>query len=60
MTGRVIGYVGEWHTHPMNLESLSGRDEETIKELREINRKTPIPTCAIIVTPKKILPFVFE
>lgn len=22
-TGQVIGYIGKWHTHPMNLEALS-------------------------------------
>jgi hypothetical protein len=60
ITGETIGYVGEWHTHPMNLEQLSGRDKDTISELGEINRKVPIPTFAIIVTPKKILPFVYE
>ncbi|UEG49364.1 ThiF family adenylyltransferase [Ferruginibacter lapsinanis] len=59
-TGQVIGYVGEWHTHPMDLESLSCRDKQTIEELITINRTTPIPTCAVIVTNEKILPFIFE
>lgn len=59
-TGGVIGYIGEWHTHPMDLDRLSTRDENTIEELIEINRRTPIPTCAIIVTNGKVLPFVFE
>ncbi|WP_333696001.1 ThiF family adenylyltransferase [Flavobacterium sp.] len=59
-TGEVIGYIGEWHTHPMNLEKLSMTDLKTIEKLKEINKKTPIPTCAIIVTQKKIIPFVFN
>jgi len=59
-TGNVIGYIGEWHTHPMNLQCLSTTDHETIAELIKINRKEPIPTCAIIVTKEKILPFVYE
>ncbi len=59
-TGNVIGYVGEWHTHPMNLESLSSRDSETIAKLIPINNQTPIPTCAVIVTKEKILPYIFE
>ena len=59
-TGEVIGYIGEWHTHPMNLETLSGTDLNTIKILNTINKKTPIPTCAIIVTQTKILPFIYE
>lgn len=59
-TGNIIGYIGEWHSHPMNLEKLSGKDRSTIAQLREINSRVPIPTCAIIVTKGKILPFVFE
>lgn len=59
-TGNVIGYIGEWHTHPMNLENLSDRDLATVKELISINRKVPIPTCTIIATRSKMLPFIFE
>ncbi|PZR05033.1 MAG: hypothetical protein DI539_25215 [Flavobacterium psychrophilum] len=59
-TGGIIGYVGEWHTHPMDLEQLSARDKATIEDLKAINKKIPIPTLAIIVTTTKILPFVFE
>jgi hypothetical protein len=59
-TGEVIGYIGEWHTHPMNLETLSGTDLNTIKILKNINKKTPIPTCAVIVTQTKILPFIYD
>lgn len=58
-TGEAIGYIGEWHTHPMDLEQLSSRDKQTIEELKLINNRVPIPTCAVVVTPKKILPFVF-
>ncbi|MDR6761922.1 hypothetical protein J2Y38_002133 [Flavobacterium sp. 2755] len=59
-TGEIIGYIGEWHSHPMNLERLSGQDLETIEKLKEINRRTPIPTCAVIVTPHRIIPFVYD
>lgn len=59
-TGEIIGYIGEWHTHPMNLESLSGQDMKTIAQLQDINKKTPIPTCAVIITPSKVIPFVYE
>lgn len=59
-TGEIIGYIGEWHTHPMNLEKLSGQDIKTIGQLQAINKKTPIPTCAVIVTPSKVIPFVYE
>ncbi|WP_192822776.1 ThiF family adenylyltransferase [Rufibacter sp. LB8] len=59
-TGGIIGYIGEWHTHPMDLERLSTRDELTITELVIMNRNVPIPTLAVIVTNQKVLPFVFE
>lgn len=59
-TGEVIGYIGEWHTHPMNLKGLSTKDEKTIAELRVLNRTVPIPTCALIVTPDELLVYVYE
>ncbi|MXO04444.1 ThiF family adenylyltransferase [Flavobacterium sp. HBTb2-11-1] len=59
-TGQVIGYVGEWHTHPMNLETLSGQDMVSIEKLQAINKQIPIPTCAVIVTKNKIIPFVYD
>jgi len=59
-TGDVIGYIGEWHTHPMNLKRLSEKDEETIVELMELNRIVPIPTCALIVTPDELLVYIYE
>lgn len=58
-TGDVIGYIGEWHTHPMDLKRLSARDEATISDLKILNAQIPIPTCAVIVTPDQVLPFVF-
>ena len=60
VTGNVIGYIGEWHTHPMNLKGLSTNDEKTIAELMVLNRMIPIPTCALIVTPDELLVYVYE
>lgn len=59
-TGGMVGYIGEWHTHPMDLERLSGIDRKTIEDLQAINRRVPIPTLAVIVTTNKVLPFVFK
>lgn len=58
-TGGVIGYIGEWHTHPMQLETLSGKDKQTIEKLLPKNRQEPIPTLSLIVTNTDLLPFVF-
>ncbi|MBL7909805.1 MAG: Mov34/MPN/PAD-1 family protein [Bacteroidia bacterium] len=59
-TGGLIGYIGEWHSHPMGLDSLSGQDRSNVAELKVINDKVPIPTLSIIVSNGKILPFIFE
>lgn len=60
ITGNMIGYIAEWHTHPMNLRSLSETDKTTISGLLETNRRTPIPTCAVIATNTEVLVFVTE
>jgi hypothetical protein len=60
VTGNMIGYIGEWHSHPMNLKRLSTRDQETIADLKKLNSAIPIPTCAVIVTPDEVLAFVYE
>ncbi|RBL90458.1 ThiF family adenylyltransferase [Chitinophaga flava] len=58
-TGGMIGYIGEWHTHPMNLNQLSQRDIDTVNELLPLNRLSPIPTLSLIVTKTNLLPFIF-
>ncbi|MBI9063638.1 MAG: ThiF family adenylyltransferase [Marinilabiliaceae bacterium] len=59
ITGGMIGYIGEWHTHPMGLDSLSGVDEAAVEELKPLNDKYPIPTFISILSKEKYLPFVF-
>jgi hypothetical protein len=59
ISGGMIGYIGEWHTHPMGLDSLSGVDEAAVEELKPLNDKYPIPTFISILSKEKYLPFVF-
>lgn len=59
-TGNMLGYIGEWHSHPMGLEKLSDIDLENIQTLQKENGKVPIPTFAIIIANEKILPFIFN
>lgn len=59
-TGNMIGYIGEWHSHPTGLEQLSSIDIGNIDLLQKENLKVPIPTCAVIISNGKILPFVFD
>ena len=59
ITGGMIGYIGEWHTHPMGLDSLSGVDMAAVEKLKPLNDKYPIPTFISILSKEKYLPFVF-
>lgn len=59
VTGGMIGYIGEWHTHPMGLDYLSGVDEAAVEKLKPMNDKYPIPTFISILSKEKYLPFVF-
>ena len=59
ITGGMIGYIGEWHTHPMGLDSLSGVDQQAVRDLKPLNDKYPIPTFISILSKDKFLPFVF-
>lgn len=59
ITGGMIGYIGEWHTHPMGLDSLSGVDIEAVEKLKPLNDRYPIPTFISVLSKEKYLPFVF-
>jgi hypothetical protein len=59
ITGGMIGYIGEWHTHPMGLDSLSHVDIAAVEKLKPLNERYPIPTFISILSKEKYLPFVF-
>lgn len=59
-TGNTLGYIGEWHSHPMGLESLSSVDKDSVKKLKVFNDKIPIPTLMMITSNNKLLPFIFD
>lgn len=62
MSGGQIGYVGEWHSHPMGPNCLSNVDMASVnrfkKELSEL--VTPLPVFLTVVAPVGILPYVFS
>ncbi|MEN8191901.1 MAG: ThiF family adenylyltransferase [Bacteroidota bacterium] len=58
-TGNMIGYIGEWHTHPMGLDKLSEVDMKAIRKLKPLNDKYPIPTFMSILSKDKFLPYIF-
>jgi hypothetical protein len=59
ISGGMIGYIGEWHTHPMGLDMLSGIDMDAVEKLKPLNDKYPIPTFISVLSKDKFLPFVF-
>lgn len=59
-TGGLLGYVGEWHTHPMGGAELSDTDIQAVENLRGILDAVSLPTLVTIVTPDGINPHLFE
>jgi proteasome lid subunit RPN8/RPN11 len=58
-TGSMIGYIGEWHTHPNGHPSMSNTDLATAKGLKRNLDKVPMPTLIIIVTEKGLYPYIY-
>ncbi len=59
-TGRLLGYVGEWHTHPLGGPNLSPTDISAVATLKKDLDRVPMPTHITVVTPGGIYPHVFE
>ncbi len=59
-TGALLGYVGEWHTHPMGGSDLSDTDIEAVESLRSMLDPVSLPTLVTVVTPQGIHPHLFE
>jgi proteasome lid subunit RPN8/RPN11 len=59
LTGGMLGYVGEWHTHPMGGARLSSTDMKAVSDLRRILDAIPLPTHVMIVTPQGLHPHVY-
>ncbi|MFL0681954.1 MAG: Mov34/MPN/PAD-1 family protein, partial [Algoriphagus aquaeductus] len=60
-SGGQLGYIGEWHSHPHGPESVSATDLKTVQRFKaEFDKlRSPLPVFLTILTPEKILPFVF-
>jgi hypothetical protein len=59
-TGGLLGYVGEWHTHPLGGPDLSPTDIAAAAALKRDLDQIPMPTHITVVTPRGIYPHVFE
>jgi len=59
-TGGMLGYVGEWHTHPGGGPDLSDKDMATVRKIKRNLDKIPLPTHIMIVTRKGVYPHIFD
>ena len=60
LTGGLLGYVGEWHTHHPGGPELSEIDEKTVDKIKANLDNIPLPTHVMIVTPRGLYPHIFS
>lgn len=60
-SGNMLGYIGEWHTHPHGPNCMSMIDEKTVEEFKNEFQSlpSPLPVFLMIITPSHQLPFIF-
>jgi proteasome lid subunit RPN8/RPN11 len=56
----MLGYVGEWHTHPGGGPDLSPVDWAAALNLKSALDRVPIPTNVTVVTMRGVHPHIFE
>ncbi|HWQ42078.1 MAG TPA: ThiF family adenylyltransferase [Desulfosporosinus sp.] len=58
-TGRLVTYVGEWHSHPNGSVSMSKLDLDTMHQLKKQLDKINIPTIIMVATQTDCIPHLF-
>ncbi len=60
-SGGQLGYIGEWHSHPLGPNGLSEVDMESVRrhEAEFSEMTTPLPVFLTVVTPAGVLPHIF-
>lgn len=58
-TGNLLGYVGEWHTHPRSRAEMSEVDEQAVSQIRETLASAGLPAHIIILSQTETNSFVF-
>jgi len=58
-TGAMLGYVGEWHTHPGGESQPSPQDLSTVEKIKPNLDKARLPALLLIVTEKGIYPYIY-
>lgn len=59
-TGGLLGYVGDWHTHPRGAGRISSKDIEAMLETKRKLDVADLPSFILIVTPKGLNAYVYE
>lgn len=59
-TGGMLGYVGEWHTHPTGGPELSPIDKDAVSKIRRNLDSIPLPTHIMIVTSRGLYPHIYS
>lgn len=59
-SGGLLGYVGDWHTHPRGAGRVSKQDVETMLDMKRKLEIADLPTFILIVTPKGVNAYVYE
>ena len=59
-TGGYIGYVGEWHSHPIGSGQMSSQDTATSRQLQAVLKPSGIPVYIMIAAPTGLHSHVFS
>lgn len=59
-TGGLVGYIGEWHSHPAGGPDLSITDLKAVVHLKRSLDRVPMPTVVVVVTQRDAYAHVFE
>lgn len=59
LSGDMINYVGEWHTHPNGGKNLSAIDCDTVRKIKSVLDAVSRPTLIMIVTKNRLYPYIF-
>jgi proteasome lid subunit RPN8/RPN11 len=55
----MLGYIGEWHTHPGGEPQPSLQDLSTVEKIKPNLDKVPLPALLLIVTEQRIYPYIY-
>ncbi len=60
-SGAQIGYIGEWHTHPVGPDILSPQDLQSIMQHKKECSilQPPLPVLVTLITPNGLFPYMF-